>query len=95
MNFIQSLHLIDTSELVLIAVCCYVITQAIKESMIQIANEYLPFLSMIIGVLVGIVIALIFHDYDLGKYGLAGFLVGGWTSGIFTGIKGVTDKYTK
>ncbi|KRK80756.1 hypothetical protein FD03_GL002187 [Companilactobacillus nodensis DSM 19682 = JCM 14932 = NBRC 107160] len=48
---------------------------------------------MAVGLLVGLAIAGVFHDGDLGKAGLTGFLAGGYTSGLFTGIKGVLGGY--
>ncbi|KRK90532.1 hypothetical protein FC88_GL001789 [Companilactobacillus futsaii JCM 17355] len=48
---------------------------------------------MVVGIIVGLVIAGIFGDVSLGKAGLAGFLVGGTTAGLFTGFKGVTGGY--
>ena len=49
---------------------------------------------MLVGLLVGLLIALVFHDTELGKAGLTGFLAGGYTAGLFTGIKGVLGGYT-
>jgi len=43
--------------------------------------------------LVGLLIALVFHDTELGKAGLTGFLAGGYTAGLFTGIKGILGGY--
>lgn len=89
MAIIQNLNLIDATELLLIALSCYGLTQATKQS--KIKNTYMPFISMGVGILVGIVVALVMHDVELGKAGLIGFLVGGWTSGLFTGIKAVIN----
>ena len=58
------------------------------------ALPILPFISMVVGLLVGLLIALVFHDTELGKAGLTGFLAGGYTSGLFTGVKGVLGGYT-
>jgi len=49
---------------------------------------------MVVGLLVGLLIALVFHDTELGKAGLTGFLAGGYTAGLFTGIKGILGGYT-
>ncbi|APX72848.1 phage holin family protein [Companilactobacillus allii] len=91
MNIIQNLDLINASELALIALCCYVLTSGIKKT--KIKNAYMPFISMAVGILIGIIVALAYHDNDIVKAGLAGFLVGGWTAGLFTGIKATFGGY--
>jgi len=91
MELFENLNLINATELVLIALICYGLTQAAKQS--KIKNTYMPFISMGVGILVGIIVALVMHDAELGKAGLIGFLVGGWTSGLFTGVKAfINDK---
>lgn len=91
MDIIQNLNLINASELLLIAICCYVLTSGIKKT--RIKNAYMPFISMAVGILIGIIVALAYHDVNIVKAGIAGFLVGGWTSGLFTGIKGAFGGY--
>lgn len=93
MDYIIGLNLINSSELVLIAVCVYAVTQAIKLSKIKIPNTYLPFVSMVVGIFFGVVIGLVFHEHEIDKFVLSGFLVGASTSGLFTGIKGVAGGY--
>lgn len=90
MELFQNLNLIDATELVLISLVCYGLTAATKKS--KIKNTYMPFISMGVGIFVGIVVALVMHDSELGKAGLIGFLVGGWTSGLFTGVKGFINS---
>ncbi|MFC6324053.1 phage holin family protein [Companilactobacillus baiquanensis] len=91
MDIIQNLNLINASELLLIAICCYVLTSGIKKT--RIKNAYMPFISMAVGILIGVIVALAYHDVNIVKAGIAGFLVGGWTSGLFTGIKGAFGGY--
>ena len=80
-------------ELALIGIGVYFIIQAIKLSKLKVANTYLPFIAMVVGILMGLIVAGIFGDVSFGKAGLAGFLVGGTTAGLFTGFKGVTGGY--
>ncbi|WP_125711783.1 hypothetical protein [Companilactobacillus kedongensis] len=91
MDIIQNLNLIDASQLLLIAVCCYIATGYAKTT--RIKNTYMPFISMVVGVLVGLIVAKAFGDTNFIKAGIAGFLVGGWTAGLFTGIKGALGGY--
>ncbi|MGQ2374564.1 MULTISPECIES: phage holin family protein [Companilactobacillus] len=91
MDILQSLQLINVAELTAIVLVCYVLTAGAKKS--RLDNKYMPFISMAVGLLVGLAIAGVFHDGDLGKAGLTGFLAGGYTSGLFTGIKGVLGGY--
>jgi len=93
MDILQGLQLIDVTELVGIVLVCYLLTAATKQS--KINNKYMPFISMVIGLIVGLAIAGVFHDGDLGKAGLTGFLAGGYTSGLFTGVKGILGGYEK
>lgn len=91
MDIIQNLNLVNAGELMLIALICYTLTAGIKKT--RIKNAYMPFISMVVGIFVGIIVAWAFHDADIVKAGIAGFLVGGWTAGLFTGIKGAFGGY--
>lgn len=91
MDIIQNLNLIDASQLLLIATCCYMSTGYAKTT--RIKNTYLPFVSMVMGIIVSLIVAKAFGDTNFIKAGIAGFLVGGWTSGLFTGIKGAFGGY--
>lgn len=93
MDYILGLNLISAGELTLIGVAVYAITQAIKISKIKLANKYLPFVSMILGVLIGLFVGFMQNDSSLYQSGFAGFLVGASTAGLFTGFKGVAGGY--
>jgi len=93
MDILQGLQLMNITELTIIILVCYLLTAAAKKS--KLNNKYMPFISMIVGLLVGLLIALVFHDKELGKAGLTGFLAGGYTAGLFTGIKGISGGYIK
>ncbi|WP_048702347.1 holin [Companilactobacillus ginsenosidimutans] len=94
MDYILGLNLISAGELTLIGVAVYAITQAIKISKIKLANKYLPFVSMILGVLIGLFVGFMQNDSSLYQSGFAGFLVGASTAGLFTGFKGVAGGYS-
>ena len=92
MNWIQSLNLIDAAQLAIIGVLCSGITQAVKANNLLPA-KYMPFVSMGLGVVISALVALIFKDSNIGQAILAGLLVGGFTAGLFNGVKGVTGGY--
>ncbi|APX72729.1 phage holin family protein [Companilactobacillus allii] len=87
MNIIEGLNLIDVTQLLTIAILCYVTTNAIKNTG-KVSTQYMPFISMVLGLLFSILIAVVFHDSEMGKAIIAGLLVGGFTSGMFDGIQG-------
>ncbi|WP_048703696.1 hypothetical protein [Companilactobacillus ginsenosidimutans] len=92
MDYIMGMNLINSAELVIMAVIVYAITQALKQT--KIKNAYMPFIAMAVGIFSGLIIGLIFHEQELGKACLAGFLVGASTAGLFTGIKGIAGGYS-
>jgi len=91
MDIIQNLNLINAGELMLIALICYTLTAGVKKT--KLKNAYMPFVSMVVGIFVGIIVAWAFHDMNIAKAGIAGFLVGGWVAGLFTGIKATFGSY--
>ncbi|WP_099974263.1 holin [Lactobacillus terrae] len=93
MELISAMNLVTTVSLLIMALGCYVVTQAIKLSQIKLANKYLPFVSMIVGIIAGLLVGYFMHEADLGKSAIAGFLVGSATAGLFTGFKGIAGGY--
>lgn len=87
MEIIEGLNLIDVTQLVVIAILCYVLTNSIKNTKV-VDTKWMPFISMVLGLVIAIVTALVFHDKEIGKAIIAGLLVGGFTSGMFDGIQG-------
>lgn len=87
MKIIEGLQLIDVAQLMVIAILCYVLTNSIKNTKV-VDTKWMPFVSMVLGLVLAIVTALVFHDKEIGKAIIAGLLVGGWTSGMFDGIQG-------
>lgn len=61
-----------------------IFVQAIKKA--DLDKRWLPFISIVLGVAVGIVFALA-SGADLFLYGLAGFLSGAAASGLYDGIQ--------
>lgn len=81
MQIIEGLNLIDVAQLMIIAILCYVLTNSVKNTKV-IETKWMPFVSMLLGLILAIVTALVFHDKEIGKAIIAGLLVGGWTSGM-------------
>ena len=94
MEIIKSLNLIDNAGLTILILVCSMGFTALTKVATPLESKYLPFASMIFGIIAGILIAVVFHDKELGKAGLTGFLAGGYTAGLFTGIKGILGGYT-
>ena len=92
MEIIKSLNLIDNVGLTILILVCSMGFTALTKVATPLENKYLPFVSMIFGIIVGILIALIFHE-DIGRAAIAGLLVGGFTSGLYTGVKGSLGGY--
>ena len=92
MEIIKSLNLIDNAGLTILILVCSMCFTALTKVATPLENKYLPFVSMIFGIIVGILIALIFHE-DIGRAAIAGLLVGGFTSGLYTGVKGSLGGY--
>ena len=61
-----------------------IVVQLVKTS--DVNTRWLPFISIALGIGVGIVFALAIGA-DLSLYGLAGFLSGAAASGLYDGVK--------
>lgn len=92
MEIIKSLNLIDNVGLTVLILICSMGFTAFTKVATPLENKYLPFVSMIFGIIAGALIAMILHE-DIGKAAIAGLLVGGFTSGLYTGIKGSLGGY--
>lgn len=68
----------------MLAVLIGFIMQGIKQ-LEAVNNKYLPLLSMILGIILGAVIALAF-DFNIGIYMIAGFIGGAGASGLYDGL---------
>lgn len=92
MEIIKSLNLIDNAGLTILIIVCSMGFTALAKVATPLENKYLPFVSMIFGIIAGVLIALILHE-DMGRAAIAGLLVGGFTSGLYTGVKGSLGGY--
>ncbi|MQM78818.1 holin [Lentilactobacillus buchneri] len=93
MDFIQNLNLGTTAQISLILAVVFCLTQAVKQTGIE--NRWMPWLSMVIGVVAGLVSALLISDANYLSSGVLGLLIGGFTSGLFDGFKGFSGKDEK
>lgn len=74
MEIIKSLNLMDNVGLTVLILVCSMGFTAFTKVATPLESKYLPFASMIFGI-------------------IAGLLVGGFTAGLFNGVKGVTGGY--
>lgn len=81
MDIFEGLHLIDGIEMAVIFLVCWEVNKSIERS--KIKNQYMSFINMGIGLIVGLLVAWIFQDTALGKAALVGLLMGGYTTGLF------------
>lgn len=90
MDIFQNLELIDGAELTIILLVCWEVNAAVKNS--NIKNQYMSFISMAVGIVVGVLTAFIFKDtQNIGMAGLMGLLMGGFTTGLFKDVKTILD----
>lgn len=68
-----------------IAVILTPVMQAVKN-LGNIHNKYIPFVSWTIGIIVGVLWAVLFKD-NVALYGLAGLLAGFSSNGIYDGLQ--------
>lgn len=90
MDYIQQLNLGTATELALTTLVVFVLTQAIKQT--KAPNKYMPWISMAVGTLVGLLSVLVTADQNYLSGAVMGLLVGGFTSGLFDGFKGFQMK---
>jgi len=90
MDYIQQLNLGTAAELALTTLVVFVLTQAVKQT--KVPNQWMPWLSMAIGVVVGLLSVFVTSDHNFLSGAVMGLLVGGFTSGLFDGFKGFQIK---
>ncbi|WP_236008139.1 holin [Levilactobacillus andaensis] len=90
MDYIQQLNLGTAAELALTTLVVFVLTQAVKQT--KVPNQWMPWLSMAVGVVVGLLSVFVTADHNFLSGAVMGLLVGGFTSGLFDGFKGFNIK---
>lgn len=90
MDYIQQLNLGTAAELALTTLVVFVLTQAVKQT--KVPNQWMPWLSMGVGVVVGLLSVFVTADHNFLSGAVMGLLVGGFTSGLFDGFKGFNIK---
>ncbi|KRM72996.1 YrzE family protein [Lacticaseibacillus brantae] len=90
MDLITSLNLGTAAELAISAVIIFALTQAVKQT--RLDNRWLPWVSMAIGIVAGLVAVMATNDNNWFNGGLMGLLVGAAVSGLFDGFKGFSSK---
>jgi hypothetical protein len=93
LDFIQQLNLGTTAEMSLIFAVVFCFTQALK--MTKLDNKWMPWVSMLIGALAGLLAMVINADSNYLSGAVLGLLIGGFTSGLFDGFKGFSGKDEK
>lgn len=61
-----------------------IVVQAIKQ-LEAVNNKWLPIISMVTGIAVGVILAVVFNQ-DLALYALGGFLAGAGSSGLYDAL---------
>lgn len=90
MDLIKNLKLGTAAEIAITVLIVYVLTQAIKQT--KISNKWLPWIAMILGIFSGLVSVPITGDSNYLTSAVMGFLVGGFTAGLFDGFSGFIKK---
>lgn len=94
MDIINNLNIATAGELAIAGIFVAAVTGAIKQS--KIPNQYMPWISMGVGIIGGIVAVIATKDSNWFNGALSGMLVGAATSGLFDGVKGLfANKETK
>lgn len=87
MDMITQLNLGSAAELGITVMLVFAITQAVK--MTRVDNRFMPWVAMGVGVIAGLVSVATTGDANYAQAAVMGLLVGGFTSGLFDGFKGI------
>lgn len=93
MDLITKLNLGSTAEIAIIVIIVYGLTQAVKQT--KIDNRFMPWISMILGIFSGLISVFITNDHNFSGACFLGFLIGGFTSGLYDGFSGFVKKATE
>lgn len=89
MDLITKLNLGSTAEIAIIIIV-YGLTQAVKQT--KIDNKWLPWITMILGIFLGLISVVVTGDHNYSSASVLGFLIGGFTSGLFDGFSAFVKK---
>ena len=93
MDYILGLNMISAAEATILMVATYISTQITKKTT-KVNNNFMPIFSVGYGIVFSFFIGtFVFHDANIYQTVLVGFLIGGATSGVFTGVKGIVGGY--
>ena len=92
MDIITSLNLATAAELGITSLVVFAVTQAIKRTPIK--NVWIPWISMGLGVIAGLIAVAATGESNYGGGAIAGLLVGGFVSGLFDGFKSASIVVT-
>lgn len=91
MDIIQNLNLATAGELLLSSFLIGLITQGIKSTG-KVSANFIPLVSMAVGVIVGLVAVLITKDTNYVGGAVAGLIIGAGTSGLVDLSKGTVNS---
>ncbi|UQS82617.1 hypothetical protein MOO45_02925 [Bombilactobacillus folatiphilus] len=91
MDWINSLNLGSSMEIVLIGALCLMLTQAIKQT--KLNNHWLPWVAMALGVLIALLVGASQGDTHYWSLIILGLLIGGFSAGLFDGFKAPFQAY--
>ena len=89
MDLITKLNLGSTAEIAIIIIV-YGLTQAVKQT--KIDNKWLLWITMILGIFLGLISVVVTGDHNYSSALVLGFLIGGFTSGLFDGFSAFVKK---
>lgn len=81
MDIITNMGLSTAGELALISFLVGIIVQAVKK-MTKVPSELLPVISMVLGIIVGVIAVVVSKDNNYLGGGITGLIVGAATSGL-------------
>lgn len=91
MDIIQNLNLATAGELLLSSFLIGLVTQGIKSTG-KVSANFIPLVSMAVGVIVGLVAVLVTKDTNYVDGAVAGLIIGAGTSGLVDLSKGTVNS---
>lgn len=88
---VEILKMLLSDNMLTIVAVVYFLMEAIKKIEF-VNNKYIPLLSMFVGLIVGVILAIVSNNGDIYTSAVLGFLSGGFTSGLYKLINPNFDK---